>query len=131
MDRIQIPATPRSPEVDFDFTAGRFRLSGESYPEDAAAFFGPLLQSLRTHLAASGSDPIVFEVALVYFNSSSAKALMNLFMRLEDAAGDGRRVTIRWLHAEGDETIAEAGEDFASDFSHARFDLVETSQTGD
>ncbi|MCJ2129367.1 DUF1987 domain-containing protein [Methylobacterium sp. E-045] len=130
MDRIQIPATPRSPEVDFDFAAGRFRLSGESYPEDAAAFFGPLLHALRTHLAASSSDPIVFEVALVYFNSSSAKGLMNLFMPLEDAAGEGRGVTIRWVYAEGDETIAEAGEDFASDFSHARFDLVETSRAG-
>ncbi|KQO49142.1 MULTISPECIES: DUF1987 domain-containing protein [unclassified Methylobacterium] len=130
MDRIQIPATPRSPEVDFDFAAGRFRLAGESYPEDAAAFFGPLLQALRTYLAASSTDPIVFEVALVYFNSSSAKGLMNLFMPLEDAAEAGRSVTIRWLHAEGDETIAEAGEDFASDFTHARFDLVETAQTG-
>ncbi|GJE15669.1 DUF1987 domain-containing protein [Methylobacterium marchantiae] len=128
MDRIQISATDRSPRVDFDFASGRFQLSGESYPEDAAAFFGPLLQSLRTYLAAAASEPIVFEVELAYFNSSSAKALMNLFMPLEDAAGEGRAVTIRWLFTKGDETIAEAGEDFASDFSHARFDLVETSQ---
>ncbi|WP_019906169.1 DUF1987 domain-containing protein [Methylobacterium sp. 77] len=130
MDPIQIPASDRSPRVDFDFAAGRFTLSGESYPEDAAAFFGPLLHGLRTYLSASTSDPIVFEVELAYFNSSSAKALMNLFMPLEEAAAEGRAVTIRWLYTEGDETIAEAGEDFASDFSHARFDLVETSQAG-
>jgi hypothetical protein len=52
MDRIQLPGTDRSPQVDFDFENGRFVLRGESYPEDAAAFFGPLLQSLRTYLSA-------------------------------------------------------------------------------
>jgi hypothetical protein len=124
MTRIQIAPTARSPEVDFDFESGRLSLRGESYPEDAAAFFGPLLQALRGYLGASDPAPITFEVALAYFNSSSAKALMNLFMPLEDAADEGRAVTIRWLYAEGDETIAEAGEDFAADFEHARFELV-------
>ncbi|TGD95628.1 DUF1987 domain-containing protein [Methylobacterium nonmethylotrophicum] len=124
MDRIQIPATSRSPLVDFDFAAGHLLLRGESYPEDAAAFYGPLLRSLRAYLE-DGATPLTFDVALSYFNSSSAKALMNLFMPLEDAAQEGRPVTIRWLYAEGDDTIAEAGEDFAADFSHARFEMVQ------
>ncbi|MCF4124813.1 DUF1987 domain-containing protein [Methylobacterium sp. SyP6R] len=124
MDRIQIPATSRSPLVDFDFPAGRLLLRGESYPEDAAAFYGPLLQALRACLEEEAT-PLTFEVALSYFNSSSAKALMNLFMPLEEAAEEGRAVTIRWLYAEGDDTIAEAGEDFAADFSHARFEMVQ------
>ena len=34
-------------------------------------------------------------------------------------------MTIRWLYAEGDDTIAEAGEDFAADFSHAQFEMVQ------
>ena len=50
---------------------------------------------------------------------------MNLFMPLEDAAEEGREVTIRWLYAQGDDTIAEAGEDFAAEFSHARFEMVQ------
>ena len=124
MDRIQLAATDRSPRVDFDFATGHLSLHGESYPEDAAAFFGPLLQALRTYLADASPTPIVFEVGLAYFNSSSAKALMNLFMPLEDAAEEGRRVTVEWRFLDGDETIEEAGEDFAADFSHARFELV-------
>jgi hypothetical protein len=124
MDRIQLAATDRSPRVDFDFATGHLSLQGESYPEDAAAFFGPLLQALRTYLADTSATPIVFEVGLAYFNSSSAKALMNLFMPLEDAAEGGRSVTVRWRFADGDETIEEAGEDFAADFSYARFEMV-------
>lgn len=124
MDRILLPATDRSPQVDFDFTTGHLQLRGESYPEDAAAFFGPLLQALRSYLADPSGADITFEVGLVYFNSSSAKALMNLFMPLEDAAAEGRSVTVRWHFTDGDETIEEAGEDFAADFSHARFEMV-------
>ncbi len=128
MTRIQIAATERSPEVDFDFETGRLSLRGESYPEDAAAFYGPLLQALRGHLAEGPRAPLSFEVALAYFNSSSAKALMNLFMPLEDAAAAGRPVTIRWRYAAGDDTIAEAGEDFAADFEHATFELAAEAQ---
>ncbi|ACA16274.1 conserved hypothetical protein [Methylobacterium sp. 4-46] len=124
MDRIQIPPTSRSPEVEFDFAAGRLAIRGESYPEDAAAFFGPLLQALRGHLAAGGTEPLTLEIALAYFNSSSAKALMNLFLPLEDAAAGGRPVCVRWVFAEGDDAIEEAGEDFAADFTHARFEMV-------
>jgi len=41
MDRITLPRTERSPEVDFDFASGRLVLRGESYPEDAAAVAAP------------------------------------------------------------------------------------------
>ncbi|NNM74063.1 DUF1987 domain-containing protein [Enterovirga aerilata] len=125
MDRISIAGTERTPEVDFDFPQGRLKLGGESYPEDAAAFFGPLQQALAAFLENRERGPLTFEIALTYFNSSSAKALMNMFMLLDDAAAGGAAVTVRWLHAADDDTIQEAGEDFAADFEHARFELVE------
>lgn len=128
MERISIPGSERTPQVDFDFDQGRLTLNGESYPEDAAAFFGPLHQAIASALATGESRPLIFEIALTYFNSSSAKALMNMFMLLEDAAASGPDVTVRWLYMPGDETIQEAGEDFAADFAHARFELVETQQ---
>ncbi len=125
MERISIPGSERTPQVDFDFDQGRLTLSGESYPEDAAAFFGPLHQAIASALATGESRPLIFEIALTYFNSSSAKALMNMFMLLEDGADAGADVEIRWLYAAGDDTIQEAGEDFAADFKNARFNLIE------
>jgi hypothetical protein len=124
MDPISIPATPRTPDVQFDPAGGLLRLSGESYPEDAAAFFGPLHRAVDEWFAAGGETPFTAELALTYFNSSSAKALMNLFMLLEDHAAAGRSVTVRWLYDEDDDTISEAGEDFAADFQSATFELV-------
>ncbi|ONG58877.1 Fe-S oxidoreductase [Pseudoroseomonas deserti] len=126
MDRILLEATDRSPKVDFDFAGGRFALEGEAYPEDAAAFFGPLLQGLKQHVQAQPAAAIRFDVALSYFNSSSAKALMNLFMVLEEAAAAGAAVAIGWHYQEGDDSLQEAGEDFSADFTHARFEMIET-----
>jgi len=129
MEKIVLPPTPRSPSVDFDFQTGRLGLRGEAYPENAAAFFGPLLQAVREHFADGGRDPTEVEIDLVYFNSSSAKALMTLFQLCEEAAEGGRPVVVRWWHGADDETIREFGEDFAEDFVHATFELREKEET--
>jgi hypothetical protein len=127
MDRLQLPQTERSPLVDFDFDRHRLCLEGESYPEDAAAFFGPLLSALDHYLASLRADPpeaaLVLDLRLSYFNSSSAKALMNIFQRLEAAARAGVGVLVNWHYQTDDETMMEFGEDFREDFRAARFEL--------
>ncbi len=123
MDRIQIPATSRSPLVDFDFAAGRLLLRGESYPEDAAAFYGPLLQALRACLEEEGG-PITFDGGPVLLQLVERQGLMNLFMPLEDAAEGGRAVTIRWLYAEGTTPSRKPARTFRR-FLHARFEMVQ------
>lgn len=120
---IKIEATERSPQVEFDFSSGRFLMAGESFPEDAAAFFGPLLESMQSWLAESHDTDVQFDLQMIYFNSSSAKALMNLFQLLEDAARGGRVVSIQWHYDSDDETMEEFGEDFSEDFEHASFVL--------
>ena len=123
MDKILYPANDRSPLVDFDFDARRFLLDGESYPEDAAAFFGPLLESLSVFLKSENKDGLVFDLKLAYFNSSSAKALMNMFQMLEEAAENGLPVTINWHYHPDDDTMEEFGEDFSEDFGAADFKM--------
>jgi len=54
VENLFIPATERSPEIDFRFDANHLALRGEAYPEDAAAFFGPLLKALAAHCEGSG-----------------------------------------------------------------------------
>ena len=45
-----IAATPSSPEIDFRFEQHTLSIKGESYPENAAAFYGPLIASVRAYL---------------------------------------------------------------------------------
>jgi hypothetical protein len=124
MSDIKIAATDRSPDVEFDFAAGTLVVRGESYPEDAAAIFGPIFAGLERFLAAMGPRParVVFELA--YFNSSSAKALMNMFLKMDQAAANGTPITIDWLFTADDDTMKEFGEDFSEDLEHVVFNLV-------
>lgn len=123
MEKIVIEPGERTPYVEFDFPRRHLLLKGESYPEDAAAFFGPLLQSLREFIGGLDGGAVVMDLEMSYFNSSSAKALMNLFLMLEKAAQQGVPVTINWRYHEGDDTIQESGEDFSEDFEKAQFNL--------
>jgi len=123
MDSIKIEATDRSPEIDFDFDAGKFVIRGESYPEDVTAFFGPLIEKLEEFLDGIGDGGVEFNFELIYFNSSSAKILMGLFDRLEEAASDGASVVINWYFDEEDDTMEELGEEFAEDLEAASFNM--------
>lgn len=124
-DPIDLEATDRTPRVLFDPKAGRFEMSGESYPEDAAAFFGPIMEALKAFLAEPDGTALQVRLEMAYFNSSSAKALMNMFQLLEDAAGEGREVAVDWYYQAGDDTMEEFGEDFSEDFEYAVFRLNE------
>jgi len=122
MEPLHLDASQRTPLVAFDFAGGRFLMKGEIYPEDASSFFAPLLESLHSHISQPGRAPdITFDFELIYFNSSSAKGLMNIFRMLEEAAETGATVVVNWHYQEDDDTILEAGEDFAEDLSAARF----------
>ncbi len=130
MNSLNIPATGRTPGVAFDFASGHLRLSGESYPDDVATFFGPVFTALRDYLAQPGEGAIRFDMELLYFNSSSAKALMNIFQMLEAVAATGRPVAVTWCHEENDESMCELGEDFAEDLRHVAFSMREVPVGG-
>lgn len=124
MENIIREATERTPAVVFDFENGRFSFKGESYPEDASAFYGPLHKALAEFLNGAFEGEIIFNIELEYFNSSSAKVLMNLFQLLEDASqSKGKTTVINWYYNEDDDTMQEFGEDFASDMEHTAFHL--------
>lgn len=124
MENLKIAATERSPEVDFDFVSGRLALKGESYPEDASTVFGPIFSALEYFLTETSLPEVHFHFELIYFNSSSAKALMNMFQTMEQAAAKGRKIVVDWVFAPDDETMKEFGEDFSEDLSHVTFNLV-------
>ncbi|ASP36574.1 DUF1987 domain-containing protein [Labrenzia sp. VG12] len=120
---LYIDETPRSPRVELDPDTGHLALTGESYPEDASAFYGPILQNVASYLATTIDAPLTVDMRFIYFNSSSAKAIMNLFQMLEENAEGGRSVTVNWFYDPDDDLMAEMGEDFAEDFRHASFYL--------
>lgn len=121
MDNLYIAATTTSPEVDFRFDQHMLSLKGESYPENAAAFYAPIIEQLRNYLAGATGAVITIDVVLTYFNSSSTKMLFSMFDALDQAAQSGTRVLMNWYRDEEDETIAEFGEELEADFHAIEF----------
>ena len=121
MDPLFIAATPTSPEVDFRFAGHTLSLKGESYPENAAAFYGPVIDRLRRYLEQCNGQTITVHVSLAYFNSSSTKMLFALFEALNDTALAGNEVLLNWYRDPEDDTILEFGEELRDDFAALRF----------
>ncbi|MBS1186791.1 MAG: Fe-S oxidoreductase [Burkholderiaceae bacterium] len=122
MENLYISATPSSPEVDFRFTENVLSLRGESYPENAAAFYSGIISSLNEYLDGEvRPQAITLNVELTYFNSSSTKMLFTLFGTLNDRAADGADVTVNWYRHEDDDTMREFGQDLQDDFSAMKF----------
>lgn len=129
MNRFTRSATERTPEIILDFSTGAFSIRGESYPEDVAAFYGPVMSSLKAFLDFGPQRPLKFDIELIYFNSSSAKVLMNLFMLLENAAEGGSRITVNWYYLSDDDTMREFGEEFSEDVRRLEFRVLQRDAT--
>jgi hypothetical protein len=123
MESLEIAATDRTPAVSFDFDRHHLKIRGESYPEDVSAFYHPIFQALDVYLADLGDGSCRFDFELLYFNSSSAKAIMMLMEKLDEASGSGASIEIYWYYDEEDDTMQELGEEFGEDLEHARFHL--------
>ncbi|MGV7207699.1 DUF1987 domain-containing protein [Oxalobacteraceae bacterium A2-2] len=121
MEPLFIPASPTSPEIDFRFDLATLSIKGESYPENAAAFYGPLIERVRAWLAGCSEAAITVNVSLAYFNSSSTKMLFSFFEALNGAALAGNRVRLNWYHDEDDDTILEFGQELQDDFEALDF----------
>lgn len=121
METLYIAATPSSPEVNFDFGQHQLSIRGESYPENAAAFYGDIIKRLREYLASCTTARINVDISLAYFNSSSTKMLFNIFEALNSAVDAGNEVILNWYHYEEDDTILEFGQELHVDFPAISF----------
>ena len=83
------------------------------------------MQRLTDFLSGLENAEVSFRFELIYFNSSTAKIVMELFEALEETAVSGNQVVITWVYETGDDNIKELGEEFAEELSNARFLLEE------
>jgi len=124
MEPLHIDATKSTPAVHFNGDVNILELAGESYPENAARFYGPVYDWLSRFLQDTEPRVLLVKIALLYFNSSSSKALMNLFDRFEEAVDDGWRISVDWCYHEDNDTALECGEEFREDYDSFEFNLV-------
>jgi len=129
MENLTIEATKRTPAIHFDFEKHQLSLTGESYPEDVNQFYGQVISTLESYLTETNDQSLQVNLDLLYFNSSSAKALIRIFDMLDEAATQNK-VSICWMYEADDDNIAELGEEFGEDLINADFQLVVKASPG-
>jgi hypothetical protein len=121
---LHIESTKSTPFIGFDPDACRLEISGESYPENAAAFYEPVLSRISRWIDTSHQRNLNVDFELRYYNSSSSKAIMNLLELLDEAARKEWDIEVTWRFEEENEIIQESGEEFQDDYERLNFKLI-------
>jgi hypothetical protein len=118
LKELIIEKTSSSPKVIFDCNNNIFEISGESRPNDPAGFYGRILKWLddfSPYLESQKTctEPVVFNMSFEYFNSSSAKYILDFCKKLGKIRAGGNKIVVRWHHKEDDEDMLEAGKEMS------------------
>jgi len=123
MEILYIEPTDFTPKVYMSAENQLIEISGFSRPEDVIGFYSPVLDWMEnyTHLILEAKkdkiqfiSPLRIAFRLTYFNSSSAKLLMQILEKVKLIDSSNIPVVIEWYYDEGDIQILEDGEDLAS-----------------
>ena len=114
MTVLRIEATKSSPMIEFNAEMRCLQIKGESYPEDAAKFYNPVIQWVKEYLAQQGGATLV-EIKMAYLNTSSSKCIMTFLDLLEDASCAGSDIAVKWHYDVGNEIALECGREFGED----------------
>ena len=105
------------------------KIEGESYPEDVNGFYMPIMQAVDRYFA-DGKESLAVEIHLIYFNSSSARALTELLDSLEGHAANGASITVKWFCDHDDDITREFAEDTAMDMEHLKIIIADMTRDG-
>ena len=111
-EKFYLSATSRTPEISFDPDKGLLEITGECYPENIARFFTQIEQLVQAYLEKT-PPTLTVAINLSYFNSGSARALLELTQSLDHAAEKGVSIQIEW----GFDPEDDISQEFASDIA--------------
>ncbi len=121
---MQITATDRTPAIALTQDPLKLSISGESFPEDVSAFYGEVISAVN-QLASTAKGKLEVEMAMVYINSSSIKAMYRIFEGLDAYRLADNEVQVTWLAEADDDIMQELGEDFKDRFQSLNFTVAQ------
>ena len=120
---FSIPKTRNTPEISVQ--EGKISFSGKSIPEDAFAFYEPIIRTIEAYLEHPQSHTAI-SLNIEYINSSSKKILTSILKTFEKSYLLGNQMEIEWMYEADDESIIDLGHDLRS-IIHIPFRFIEIS----
>jgi hypothetical protein len=112
MKALYIKGEDENPRVSLDRERGIFEICGNSMPEDITSFYEPILNWFEEYTY----DPLpktILNIRLSYFNSSTSKLLLDIFMLLEEMNQKQPSVEINWYYPYYDEDMKQTGIEYS------------------
>jgi hypothetical protein len=130
MKKLIIEPTSNSPKVILDPELSRFEFSGESRPENVRDFYSPILEWLDEFSSELSKQKKPEKKTLrefifnfEYFNSTSAKYILDIFKSLSLLHDAQKEILVKWHYEEDDVDMLEVGQEM-SRMSKLPFDYV-------
>lgn len=120
---IEKQKTGSTPYILIDEEKGYMKFEGESFHENVIEFYRDVGDWLEAFLKTE-FESFTFDCELKYFNSSTAKLLLNMLMEMDEYAADNKSITVNWITTPDNDIIIECGEDFQEEMENLQFNLV-------
>ena len=115
-------ATLRTPRIELNPDTQTLLIEGESYPEDVNRFYDPVFEALY-HYFSQPRCKLRCTFNLSYFNSSSARQLLEVVNRLEAQVNKGHEIHVEWRCLSDDDIMQEFAEDIAEEVTTLPFHI--------
>lgn len=132
MKPLYVEESGATPKVVLDAEKNDFLMQGCSRPEDVRAFYYPIINWLTdfsdtiddSAISRFKDYPLVFNFKFDYFNSSSAKFILDILLLLNEIYKKEINIVIRWHYDTADDDMREVGEEL-SDVVDFNFEYIE------
>lgn len=101
------------PIVYFNYQTGILEISGESYMEETYNFYEPVILWIREFVAEG--KPVIFNIKLTYFNTSSSRFILEIIDILKDYKDKNGNVQINWYYKKDDPDMLNEIGDFVKE----------------
>lgn len=117
MHDLHIPPTPSTPQIIARGETGQMHIKGDAYPENAHDLFGKIIDWIERHLASASAQVLHMELELVYLNTSSVRAMMDIFDELEVAHARGDDISVVWYFDIANSRAGDLAQEFKEDYT--------------
>ena len=113
LERLELEKTEDKPWVILDREQNVFEIGGRSLPENSDEFYAPVKEWLLKYSSAP-NDTTPFVCRFDYFNSSSARRIIEIFLLLKKIQESEKEVKISWFCEKDDLMLKKRGNEMLS-----------------
>ena len=108
IEKLDVKGGEDTPNVLFDNETKTLKISGKSFPDNVIEFYNPIINWLKDYAESPFSQTNVI-LSFDYFNTASAKVILDILQVLGSIHKKGAVVDIKWLYDKDDEDMEQAG----------------------